>query len=154
MCFRYTFMIYYLIKYINLFISKNENTKCDFLNCLLVWHIFFNLGDNPCKISVPLTNKKGDALNCIGPGNITCPTGYHCVGTKTTSSVCCRKPKGNLKGWQTICKNGDVYHSMWSCEVINIKIRQCIVLTKENLINNGLKSIYYLDITYYMHVVW
>ncbi|XP_062577437.1 kielin/chordin-like protein isoform X4 [Saccostrea cucullata] len=45
---------------------------------------------NPCKVGEPYS-RDGDAPNCLkNYGLSTCPKGYTCIGTKETSSVCCK----------------------------------------------------------------
>ncbi|XP_048743523.2 kielin/chordin-like protein [Ostrea edulis] len=44
---------------------------------------------NPCKLGNPYT-RNGDAPHCLGANGVRCPRGYACIGTKTSSSVCCR----------------------------------------------------------------
>uniref|UniRef100_K1QYY3 Uncharacterized protein n=1 Tax=Magallana gigas TaxID=29159 RepID=K1QYY3_MAGGI len=45
--------------------------------------------DNPCKLGEPYS-RNGDAPHCLGKSGISCPRGYTCIGTKTSSSVCCK----------------------------------------------------------------
>ncbi|XP_022309719.2 uncharacterized protein LOC111115329 [Crassostrea virginica] len=45
--------------------------------------------DNPCKLGEPYS-RNGDAPHCLGKGAVRCPRGYTCIGTTTSSSVCCQ----------------------------------------------------------------
>ncbi|XP_052683363.1 kielin/chordin-like protein [Crassostrea angulata] len=45
--------------------------------------------DNPCKLGEPYS-RNGNAPHCLGKSGISCPRGYTCIGTKTSSSVCCK----------------------------------------------------------------